>query len=641
MVNIHLKVLYNSRVMFGTQGTAPAATASATSASAATPSTKGAKGETKPKETKAAKTEEAPADNLIISNAEYGKVVTRFPPEASGFIHIGHAKAALVDRMLADKYGGKMVFRFDDTNPDKEKHEFEQSILEDLAVLGVSWEIGPTYSSDYMDLYIEKAEQMLKEGTAYCDTTDRETMQKQRFDGIPSVCRDNTHEENTRLWNEMRNATDLGRTACLRAKISVDNPNKALRDPVLFRVNTTPHARQGRKYNIYPTYDFCCPIVDSHEGVTHALRTNEYHDRNAQYDWIIDALKMRKPNLEDFSRLNMEYAVMSKRKLTQLVNDKVVDGWDDPRFPTIRALVRRGLKIEALREFVKVQGMSKAVNFMEWSKLWNFNVQVLDPSVPRYTVVSNDLKVTCTIVGATAQADAEELKKPKHMKNAELGEKTYYRHSSFFLDAEDVALLKDGDEVTLMSWGNAFIKNIAKDEKGMPVSADVELNLEGDFRSTKYKLTWVPNLPGKTVPVVCNEYDHLLTKKKPDPEEALDGLIAPVTKFTQNCVGEAAMHELKKGDYMQLERRGYYIVDSVNPLTLIAIPDGKDKVNHLCAKYQYLKTVPAAAPATAADKKAAAAPKVAKGTKADENMSLEEKRAAKAAKKAAQAKPAA
>lgn len=582
---------------------------------------------------KDAKVEE-PVDNLIISNAEYGKVVTRFPPEASGFIHIGHAKAALVDRMLADKYGGKMVFRFDDTNPDKEKHEFEQAILDDMAVLGVTYEIGPTYSSDYMDIYIEKALQMIKEGTAYCDTTDRETMQKQRFDGIASACRDNTFEQNMALWKEMTEATDLGRTACLRAKISVDNPNKAMRDPVLFRVNTNPHARQGRKYNLYPTYDFCCPIIDSVEGVTHALRTNEYHDRNAQYDWILDALKMRKPILEDFSRLNMEYAVMSKRKLTQLVEDGVVDGWDDPRFPTIRALVRRGLKIEALREFVKVQGMSKAVNFMEWSKLWNFNIQVLDPSVPRYTVVSKDLKVKCTVVGGGEQPKAEELKKPKHAKNAELGEKTYYRNDVFFLDAEDVALLNDGDQVTLMSWGNAYVKNIAKDENGMPITADIELNLSGDVKATKYKLTWVPDLPDKTIDIICNEYDHLLTKKKPEPEEPLDGLIAPVTKFSQNVIGEAAMKDIKKGDFMQLERRGYYIVDAVNPLTLIAIPDGKEKVNHLSAKYQYLKTLPPM-PAAAGDK-TAAPKKASKGTKADENMSLEEKRAAKAAKKAAQ-----
>jgi glutamyl-tRNA synthetase len=575
---------------------------------------------------KAAPAKDAPAveeDKLTLNNAVRGAVVTRFPPEASGFIHIGHAKAALVNSMLAKKYEGKMVFRFDDTNPDKEKHAFEEAIMQDLAVLGVTWDVGPTYSSDYMAVMLEKAEELLHRGLAYCDTTPREEMQKHRFNGTPTPCHGNSLEENLRLWKEMKEATPEGQTACLRAKISLTDENKAMRDPVMYRVNTNPHARQGRKYNVYPTYDFCCPIVDSIEGVTHALRTNEYHDRNAQYEWFIDALGLRKPILEDFSRLNMEYTVMSKRKLTQLVDTKVVDGWDDPRFPTVRGLVRRGLTVDALREFVKVQGMSKAVNFMEWSKLWNFNVQVLDPTVPRYTAVSDDLKVRCVVSGFTGVEAAE---KALHMKVPELGVKTYYKSGVIYLDAEDVALLKDGDEVTLMSWGNAFVKNI-RSTNGVPTDADIELHLDGDVKKTKYKLTWVGDHP-EAVKLVLNEYDHLLIKKKVDPEDNLDDLIAPVTKFSQNGLGEAAMKSLKKGQTIQIERRGYYIVDSEAPLTLIAIPDGRDKVNHLCAKAQYLKKVAPPA-ATAATAKAGDA----KSSAAD----LAAKREAKAAKKAASA----
>lgn len=574
------------------------------------------------------------ADKLTLHNAEVGKVVTRFPPEASGYIHIGHAKAALINRMLADKYEGKMVFRFDDTNPDKEKHEFEEQILSDLAKLGVTWDMGPTYSSDYMQLYTEKANQMIEEGTAYCDFTDREEMRRCRMVGEATKCRAHSIAENRRLWAEMQAGTEEGQATCLRAKMSVDDNNKALRDPVLFRVNMNPHARQGRKYNAYPTYDFCCPLIDSVEGVTHALRTNEYHDRNAQYEWILDALKMRKPLLEDFSRLNMEYTVMSKRKLTALVEQGAVDGWDDPRFPTFRALVRRGLKVDALREFVKVQGMSKTVNFMEWSKLWNYNIQILNPSVPRYTAVSDELKVTCTVVNGPA--DEEAITRPRHKQNADLGVKPFYRTSNLLLDAEDVALLKEGEEVTLMDWCNGFVKNIKIDEATkMPVSADIELNPTGDVKKTKFKLTWVPNDNEKTVLVQCNEYDHLLTKKKPDPEESIDGLIAPVTKFSQVCRGELAMNELKVGDFLQIERRGYYIVDKIEAglITLIAIPDGREKVNHLCAKYQYMKTLPPA-PAAADGKKGA----VAKGTKTDDGLTLEEKRALKAAKKAANSK---
>lgn len=553
-------------------------------------------------------------DKLSLSNAEQGKVVTRFPPEASGFLHIGHAKAALINRMLADKYAGKMLFRFDDTNPSKEKEHFEAAIEDDLKTLGVSYDSGPTYSSDYFDIMFEKAEDLIKRGLAYCDKTPREEMQKCRFDGIPTKYRDTPVEENLRLFNEMKNGTEEGQLTCLRAKISIDDPNKAMRDPVMYRVNFEPHARHGTKQKAYPTYDFCCPLIDSIEGVTHALRTNEYHDRNAQYYWFCDAMNIRKPIIEDFSRLNMEYSVMSKRKLTKLVDTHVVDGWDDPRFPTVRALVRRGMKIEALRQFVADQGMSKTVNFMEWSKIWFYNTQILDPISPRYTVVSNTLKVRCTVDG---QAHMEACKRALHKKNPDLGEKTYFKSDVIFLDAEDVALIKDGDEVTLMDWCNAYVKDIKRPSAGaLPTEATIVLHPEGDVKKTKSKLTWVPESE-KAVVLTLNEYDHLLTKAKPEPDETLDDIIAPVSRYTQEALGEEALSVLKKGDIVQLERRGYYIVDddSSDKKVLIYIPDGRDKINHLSAKAQHLKTLP---------KKASAADELAA------------KRAAKAAQKAAQ-----
>ncbi|KPI84847.1 putative glutamyl-tRNA synthetase [Leptomonas seymouri] len=553
-------------------------------------------------------------DKLFLTNGEQGKVVTRFPPEASGFLHIGHAKAALINRMLANKYEGKMLFRFDDTNPSKEKEHFETAIEDDLKTLGVSYDSGPTYSSDYFDVMFDKAEDMIKRGLAYCDKTPREEMQKCRFDGIPTKYRDTSVEENLRLFNEMRKGTEEGQQTCLRAKVSIDDPNKAMRDPVMYRVNLEPHARHGTKQKAYPTYDFCCPIIDSIEGVTHALRTNEYHDRNAQYYWFCDAMNLRKPLIEDFSRLNMEYSVMSKRKLTKLVDTHVVDGWDDPRFPTVRALVRRGMKIEALRQFVAEQGMSKTVNFMEWSKIWYFNTQILDPVSPRYTVVSNTLKVRCTVEG---QSHMEVGKRALHKKNAELGEKTYYKSDVIFLDAEDVFLIKDGDEVTLMDWCNAYVKDIKRPSAdALPTEATIVLNPQGDVKKTKFKFTWVPENE-KSVILTLNEYDHLLTKAKPEPDETLDDIIAPVSRYTQEVLGEEALSVLKKGDIVQLERRGYYIVDddSGEKKVLIYIPDGRDKINHLSAKAQYLKTLP---------KKASAADELAA------------KRAAKAAQKAAQ-----
>ena len=615
VVDIHMKAMYVQKMLFGTAPVAEEAKEHVSSnkeGRKVLPSTN-------------SNVEE---DKLFLPFAEFGKVVTRFPPEASGFLHIGHAKAALVNRMIATKYGGKMIFRFDDTNPDKEKHHFEKVIVEDLATLGVQWDVGPTYSSDLMDVYIAKAHELLEKELAYCDTTNREEMQRLRFDGVATTCRNNTKDENWRLWAEMQKGSQEGQTACLRAKISISAENKALRDPVLFRCNLSAHARQGRKYNAYPTYDFCCPIIDSVEGVTHALRTNEYHDRNDQYYWILDALQMRKPIIEDFSRLNMEYAVMSKRKLTQLVLDKVVDGWDDPRFPTVRALVRRGLKVDALKEFVKVQGMSKAVNFMEWSKLWNFNVQILDPSVPRYSCVNADLCVRCVIPELTADVNDVSVTRPRHKKNVSLGDKTFFRANNILLDAEDVALLANGDEVTLVDWGNAIVSCLQANTSGVPTHCTLTLNLLGDVKSTKYKLTWVADT-SRSVPFIINEYDHLLTKKKPDPEESIDNLIAPVTKFTMNATGEAALGELKAGDFLQLERRGYYVVDTVSPLlTLINIPDGRGKVSHLSAKHQFLKTLPQQdAPTTKGTS-------VAIGGGGSVALSLEEKKAQKAAKKA-------
>jgi glutamyl-tRNA synthetase len=288
-----------------------------------------------------------------------GNVVTRFPPEPSGYLHIGHAKAALLNQYFAEQYKGKLIIRFDDTNPSKEKVEFEDSIKEDLKLIGITAD-AVTHTSDYFDKIYELALEMIKNGKAYVDDTDQATMREQRMEGIASKSRDLSVEENLKRFEEMKNATEFvsdctcicdgnecewdvkqrcasqGMTCCLRAKISVDNPNKAMRDPVIYRVNVAPHHYTGDKYKVYPTYDFACPIVDSIEGVTHALRTNEYRDRNPQYYWMLDALNLRKPTIWDFSRINFVYTLLSKRKLQWFVDQALVTGWDDPRFPTVR-----------------------------------------------------------------------------------------------------------------------------------------------------------------------------------------------------------------------------------------------------------------------------------------------------------------
>lgn len=292
--------------------------------------------------------------DVDLPNAEMGKVCTRFPPEPSGYLHIGHAKAALLNQYFAQKYQGRLIIRFDDTNPSKEKDEYVESILQDLATLGVNGDI-VTYTSDYFPQLMQMCEKVIKEGKAYVDDTEREQMQQERKALIESRCRNQTIEENLKLWKEMIEDTPRGRQCCVRGKLDMSNPNASLRDPVYYRCNPTPHHRVGSKYKVYPTYDFACPFVDSIEGVTHALRSSEYHDRNDQYYRILDDMQLRRVYIWDFSRLNFVYTLLSKRKLQWFVDNGRVEGWNDPRFPTVQGICRRGLAIEALKQFILSQ----------------------------------------------------------------------------------------------------------------------------------------------------------------------------------------------------------------------------------------------------------------------------------------------
>ena len=264
---------------------------------------------------------------LALQNVEQG-VVTRFLPEPSGYLHIGHAKAALLSDYFAREYNGTLLLRLDDTNPDKEKAEFQDAIIEDLALMGIKPD-KLSYTSDYFDHLYDIAVKMIKSGDAYTDDTDQETMRNQRWNGLPSERRDRSVEENLRIFEkEMKNGSEEGLKNCLRAKLSVDNPNKAMRDPVIYRCNVdTPHHRTGTKWKVYPMYDLACPVVDSLEGVTHALRSTEYTDRNPQYQWFLDTLKLRKVYMWDFARINFIRTFLSKRKLQKLVDTGKVTGY--------------------------------------------------------------------------------------------------------------------------------------------------------------------------------------------------------------------------------------------------------------------------------------------------------------------------
>jgi bifunctional glutamyl/prolyl-tRNA synthetase len=277
-----------------------------------------------------------------LEGAKMGEVVTRFPPEASGFLHIGHAKACLLNAHYQTSFKGKLIMRFDDTNPAKEKEDFEKIILKDVELLKVKPDIF-SFTSDHFEKMLVMAEDMIKKGDAYCDDTPGEQMKEEREQRIEGKHRNNKPAVNMKMWEEMKKGSDKGKQTCLRAKMDMKSNNGALRDPAIYRVKVEPHPRHGSKYNVYPTYDFACPIVDSVEGVTHALRTTEYMDRDDQYFWFIEKLGLRKPHIWAYSRLNLQHTVLSKRKLTYFVEEGLVDGWDDPRMPTVRGVVRRGI----------------------------------------------------------------------------------------------------------------------------------------------------------------------------------------------------------------------------------------------------------------------------------------------------------
>ena len=312
--------------------------------------------------------------------AEVGKVCLRFAPEPSGYLHIGHSKAALLNKYFAEKYNGRLIVRFDDTNPAKESNEFVENLLKDIETLGIAYD-AVTYTSDYFPQLMEMAEKLIHQGKAYIDDTPREQMQEERMHGIESKCRNNSMEKNLELWKEMIAASERGLMCCLRGKLDMQDPNKSLRDPVYYRCNPIPHHRIGSKYKLYPTYDFACPFVDSVEGITHALRSSEYHDRNGQYHRIQQDMGLRKVYIYEFSRLNMVYTLLSKRKLLWFVQNGKVDGWDDPRFPTVQGIVRRGLKIEALIHFILEQVNDCAEILCSWQL--SFFDSAFDFSYPR------------------------------------------------------------------------------------------------------------------------------------------------------------------------------------------------------------------------------------------------------------------
>ncbi|TVY83726.1 putative cytoplasmic glutamate--tRNA ligase [Lachnellula suecica] len=524
---------------------------------------------------KAAQSKAGASYNMALQETEKG-VVTRFPPEPSGYLHIGHAKAALLNDYFAHElYKGTLLLRFDDTNPTKEKLEYQDAIVEDLALMGIKPD-KTSYTSDHLETLYQYCIRMIKEGHAYADDTDQEAMRAQRMDGIASKNRDKTVDQNLAILEEMKVGSEVGLKNCIRAKMSVDNPNKAMRDPVIYRCNPMPHHRTGDTWKMYPTYDFACPIVDSIEGVTHALRTTEYTDRNPQYQWFLDTLKLRQVHMWDFARMNFIRTELSKRKLTKLVDAGTVWGWDDPRMPTIRGVRRRGMTIPALRDFILKQGPSRNIVVMDWTNFWASNKKEIDPIAPRHTSVDTINAVKATVTNGPDNPYSED--KPKHNKNPAVGMKKVTYSKDILLDQEDVKLFKQDEEITLMNWGNAYVRKIIGSN---PITAlELELHLEGDVKKTEKKVTWLSS-DQELVKADVWEFDYLMTKDKLDEGDNWEDFVNSKSSSKIEALVDANANDLKADDLIQLERKGYFRVDKAaeggKGLVLFGIPTGKTK----------------------------------------------------------------
>lgn len=537
------------------------------------------------------KTKACRCPDVDLPNAEVGKVCLRFAPEPSGYLHIGHSKAALLNKYFAEKYKGRLIVRLDDTNPAKESNEFVENLLKDIESLGIVYD-AVTFTSDYFPHLLEMAENLIYQGKAYVDDTPVEQMRKERDAGIESKCRKNGVEKNIYLWNEMLVGSDIGVRCCLRGKLDFANANKCLRDPVYYRCNPTPHHRVGSKYKLYPTYDFASPFVDALEGITHALRSSEYRDRDAQYHWIQEDMGVRKVEIYEFSRLNMVYTLLSKRKLLWFVQNGKVDGWDDPRVPTVQGMMRRGLQIDALIQFILEQGASTNQNLMEWDKLWSINKKIIDPVCPRHTAVCKEGRVMVTLTNGPEKPFVRSI--PRHKKFEGAGYKCTTYTRNIWIDRADAVLISVDEEVTLMDWGNAIIKEIQCDKAGNIVHLMGVLHLDGSVKTTKLKLTWLP-VVDELVELQLVEFDYLITQRKmvekkerkvgndkKDKDEDFRNVVNPVTRKETSAFGDPNMRNLKCGDIIQLERKGYYRCDvpllkQSKPIVLFAIPDGRQQ----------------------------------------------------------------
>jgi glutamyl-tRNA synthetase len=384
--------------------------------------------------------------------AEEGKVVTRFPPEPNGYLHIGHAKAAIIDCEYARLYSGKFILRFDDTNPENALLEFYEAQKEDLRWLGVEWEV-EYHTSDHLPTHYKYAEQLIRQGDAYLCKCTPEVIREGRFHAKTCACRDeNTGPVGLDMWKELLSSPDI--SGILRLRGEMNSENTAMRDPTLFRTITTTHPLTGDKYHLWPTYDFAGAVEDSISGVTHPFRTKEYELRDPVYFRILSLLNLRAPHLMEFSRLSIEGMPVSKRKIKPLIEQGLVSGFNDIRLPTLRGLKRRGIVPEAIKQFVLQQGFSKVESIVDFSLVESVNRKYLDPRVKRYYFVPDPIQLV------VENAPKKTVHLPLHPE-APMGNRTIQTASTFYIPRQDSLKMNIGDVFRLKGLYNVEIKKTA------------------------------------------------------------------------------------------------------------------------------------------------------------------------------------
>ncbi|MCD9489449.1 glutamine--tRNA ligase [Photobacterium phosphoreum] len=515
-----------------------------------------------------------------LASGKHTSIHTRFPPEPNGYLHIGHAKSICLNFGIAQDYQGQCNLRFDDTNPEKEDIEYVESIKNDVNWLGFEWSGEICYSSNYFDQLHGFAIELINKGLAYVDELSPEQMREYRGTltqaGKHSPYRDRSVEENIALFEKMKNGDVEEGKMCLRAKIDMASPFMVMRDPVLYRVRFAHHHQTGDKWCIYPMYDFTHCISDALEGITHSICTLEFMDNRRLYDWVLENITIDcTPHQYEFSRLNLEYTVMSKRKLNQLVTDKLVNGWDDPRMPTISGLRRRGFTPGSMREFCKRIGVTKQDNTIEISSLESCIRDDLNENAPRAMAVLDPVKV----VIENFDGETETLMVANHPNKPEMGVREVPFSRELYIEREDFReeankkykRLVLGKEVRLRGAYVIQAERIEKDAEGnittiyCTYDKDTLGKNPADGRKVKGVIHWVSAQAG--IPAEIRLYDRLFTVPNPGAAEDFVSVINPESLTVLNGFVEPSLVIAEAEKAYQFERMGYFCADNKDSST--------------------------------------------------------------------------